>query len=103
MDTISRLTIVDNIHGIPEDCPHREKCGWLGDAHAFCEYALYNYDMLNFYKKYMQDIRTQCRPSKAGDKSGKIFRVPTMIAPGKRTSNVALIDWGVATVYLPWY
>ena len=103
MHTISKWTIVDNLHGIPEDCPHREKCGWLGDAHAFCEYALYNYDMYDFYKKYMEDIRTQMRPTKGHNNPETKFQVPTMIAPGKRTSTYAKIDWGVATMYLPWY
>ncbi len=103
MDTISRWTIVDNLHGIPEDCPHREKCGWLGDAHAFCEYALYNYELGNFYKKYMEDIKTQMRPVNGNDDSGQSFRVPTMIAPGKRTSTIAKLDWGIAFMYLPWY
>lgn len=102
MDTTSRWTIVDNLHGIPEDCPHREKCGWLGDAHAFAEYALYNYDLANFYKKYMEDIRTQLRPVNGQNTNDK-FKVPTMIAPGKRTSSIAKLDWGVATIYLPWY
>ncbi|WP_298551340.1 alpha-L-rhamnosidase [uncultured Algibacter sp.] len=103
MHSISKWTIVDNVHGIPEDCPHREKCGWLGDAHAFCEYALYNYDMYDFYKKYMEDIRTQMRPTKGHNTPDIKFQVPTMIAPGKRTSTYAKIDWGVATMYLPWY
>ena len=103
MHSISKWTIVDNLHGIPEDCPHREKCGWLGDAHAFCEYALYNYDMYDFYKKYMEDIRTQMRPTKGHNNPELKFQVPTMIAPGKRTSTYAKIDWGVATMYLPWY
>ncbi|WP_136480780.1 alpha-L-rhamnosidase [Cognatitamlana onchidii] len=103
MHSISKWTIADNIHGIPEDCPHREKCGWLGDAHAFCEYALYNYDMYDFYKKYMEDIRTQMRPTKGHNNPEFKFQVPTMIAPGKRTSTYAKIDWGVATMYLPWY
>jgi len=103
MHSISKWTIVDNLHGIPEDCPHREKCGWLGDAHAFCEYALYNYDMYDFYKKYMEDIRTQMRPTKGHNNPEIKFQVPTMIAPGKRTSTYAKIDWGVATMYLPWY
>ena len=103
MHSISKWTIEDNVHGIPEDCPHREKCGWLGDAHAFCEYALYNYDMYDFYKKYMEDIRTQMRPTKGHNNSDIKFQVPTMIAPGKRTSSYAKLDWGVATMYLPWY
>ncbi|MCV9386684.1 glycoside hydrolase family 78 protein [Reichenbachiella ulvae] len=103
MHNISKWTIVDNIHGIPEDCPHREKCGWLGDAHAFCEYALYNYEMGNFYQKYMEDIRTQMRLVKGNDQNETKYRVPTMIAPGKRTSSIAKLDWGIATMYLPWY
>ena len=103
MHSISKWTIVDNVHGIPEDCPHREKCGWLGDAHAFCEYALYNYDMYDFYKKFMEDIRTQMRPTKGHNNPGIKFQVPTMIAPGKRTSGYAKLDWGIATMYLPWY
>ena len=102
MDSISKWTIIDNLHGIPEDCPQREKCGWLGDSHAYCEYALYTYDMGNFYKKYMEDIRTQMRPVE-GNNTGMTFSVPTMIAPGKRTSSIAKLDWGVATMYLPWY
>ncbi len=102
MHSISKWTIVDNLHGIPEDCPHREKCGWLGDAHAFAEYALYNYDMNNFYKKYMEDIRTQ-RTLVKGNASDQKFLVPSMIAPGKRRSTTAMLDWGIATIYLPWY
>ncbi|WP_291965172.1 alpha-L-rhamnosidase [Maribacter sp.] len=103
MHKVSKWTIVDNLHGIPEDCPHREKCGWLGDSHAFAEYALYNYDMYDFYQKYMEDIRTQMRPTKGHNNPDIKFQVPTMIAPGKRTSTYAKIDWGVATMYLPWY
>ncbi len=103
MHSVSKWTIVDNMHGVPEDCPHREKNGWLGDAHAYCEYALYNYDMLNFYKKFMEDIRTSMVPVKAKNNDQVTHQVPTMIAPGKRTSGIAKLDWGVATMYLPWY
>lgn len=103
MHRISKWTIVDNLHGIPEDCPHREKCGWLGDAHAFCEYALYNYDMYQFYQKYLEDIRTQRRSVSGRNDPEAMFKVPTMIAPGKRTSSIAKLDWGIATMYLPWY
>ncbi|TXF90240.1 Bacterial alpha-L-rhamnosidase [Neolewinella aurantiaca] len=99
---VSKWTVVDNLHGIPEDCPHREKCGWLGDAHAAAEFTLYNYDVASFYEKYMEDIRTQFRRVK-GAKEEKDFLVPTMIAPGRRTSTIAKLDWGVAAIYLPWY
>src|SRR5210317_807315 len=59
--------------------------------------------MLNFYKKSMEDIRTQLIPAKANNNKQVEHLVPTMIAPGKRTSTIAKLDWGVATMYLPWY
>ncbi len=102
MNEISKWTVIDNLHGIPEDCPQREKCGWLGDAHATAEYILYNYDIATFYQKYMEDIRTQFRKVKGG-MNKDTYKVPTMIAPGKRTSTIAKLDWGIATIYLPWY
>jgi alpha-L-rhamnosidase len=43
------------------------------------------------------------RPTKGHNNPEIKFQVPTMIAPGKRTSTYAKIDWGVATMYLPWY
>jgi alpha-L-rhamnosidase len=43
------------------------------------------------------------RPTKGHNNPELKFPVPTMIAPGKRTSTYAKIDWGVATMYLPWY
>lgn len=102
MVDVSKWTVIDNLHGIPEDCPHREKCGWLGDAHAAAEFTLYNYDVASFYEKYMEDIRTQFRQVKGG-MGLEEFAVPTMIAPGRRTSTIAKLDWGIATMYLPWY
>ncbi|SEQ09311.1 alpha-L-rhamnosidase [Neolewinella agarilytica] len=102
MAEVSKWTVIDNLHGIPEDCPQREKCGWLGDAHATAEFILYNYDVAAFYEKYMNDIRTQFRSVKGGNDKNK-FSVPTMIAPGRRTSTIAKLDWGIAAIYLPWY
>ncbi|MDT8392139.1 MAG: family 78 glycoside hydrolase catalytic domain [Lentisphaeria bacterium] len=42
-----------NMHGIPEDCPAREKCGWLGDANLVAEYSLWNYGGKTFWEKYL--------------------------------------------------
>jgi alpha-L-rhamnosidase len=102
MYAVSEWTVVDNLHGLPEDCPHREKCGWLGDAHAVAAFCLYNYDMGLFYKKYMEDIFSQLRNAN-GQQGNQTFLVPTMVAPGKRTAGLAALDWGIAMVYLPWY
>lgn len=99
----SLLSLEGNMHSLPEDCPHREKCGWLGDAHATADLCLFNYDIASFYLKFIRDIEDSRR------KDGRLRRVrpnsagvPTMVAPGKRANRLANIDWGVAYLILPW-
>ncbi len=106
-------TLKSNIIGIPTDCPHREKCGWTGDAHALAQMLIYNYDAQSFLSKYMLDMRSSARNTNKELYFGEDFHdrsvidkpkgVPTMIAPGKRTSGTASPDWGTAMVQLPWY
>jgi alpha-L-rhamnosidase len=50
-----------NFHGIPTDCPQREKNGWTGDAHLAAETGLYNFDMAASYAKWLQDIQDEQR------------------------------------------
>jgi alpha-L-rhamnosidase len=83
-----------NVHGIPEDCPARERCGWLGDANMVCEMSLYNYRSAAFWKKYLDDIETT-----RWDNRG----LPFDIAPGKRRGGTARPDWMAAFVLIPWY
>lgn len=84
-----------NIHGIPEDCPARERCGWLGDANLVAEYSLWNYDAKTFWEKYLDDIETT-RARNGG--------IPADVAPGKRcTHGPAHPDWAAAFILLPWY
>jgi alpha-L-rhamnosidase len=106
-------TLTSNIQGFPSDCPHREKCGWLGDAHAIAPMSIYNFDMESFWIKYLNDIRSsaarqgvtihhQAKNSvfyQAYKKPG----IPYMIAPGKRECGAASPDWGTALVQIPWY
>ena len=101
--TASLLSLEGNWHSLPEDCPHREKCGWLGDAHATADLSLFNYDMNMFYTKYIRDIEDSRRKDRRLRKvRPKSAGVPTMVAPGKRANRVANIDWGVAYLILPW-
>lgn len=84
-------TEVSNLHCVPTDCPARERCGWLGDAHVSAEMTIYNFDMPQFWTKYLGDIETTRRGG-----------IPKDIAPGKRTGG-GNPDWGTAIVQLPWY
>ena len=104
MVNISEWTVVDNLHGLPEDCPHREKCGWLGDAHVNAQFCLYTYDMTLFYEKYARDIKSQLNTVMGNNDNGtEFFSMPTMVAPGKRKMSTAKLDWGIAEIYIPWY
>ena len=38
------------------DCPHRERLGYIGDAHTTLETALQNFASVPFYTKWAQDI-----------------------------------------------
>lgn len=99
----SLLTLENNWHSFPEDCPHREKCGWLGDAHAAVDISFYSYDMNRFLTKFMQDIEDSLQ---ANPRVRRVLKkgpgVPPMVAPGKRANRAANIDWAVAYVILPW-
>lgn len=102
---VSMWTIECNIQGILTDCPHREKCAWMGDMHAVGEAATLNYDLKEFWRKSSADMDTV--KGRAGphpdSKLPRDRRVPTNVAVGKRLCLQARPDWGVATVLVPWY
>ena len=107
-------TVKSNVHGIPTDCPIREKCGWLGDVHAYVKMANMNFQMENFWHKYLGDIRSGASREEKNTLfherynntfyfTDKAAGIPYMIAPGKRLCGVASPDWGTALVQLPWW
>ncbi len=110
---LNHWTITSNLHSIPTDCPAREKCGWLGDAHAMGPATIYNLDMQNFWLKFMDDVQSTSRVGAntiyhIGIKkiNKKVFKEPGLpftIAPGKRLTARASPDWGTAVVQLPWF
>ncbi|MBK1876438.1 alpha-L-rhamnosidase [Pelagicoccus mobilis] len=101
---ITQRTLEANWHSIPEDCPAREKCGWLGDAHATSDISFYGYDMTRFLGKYLRDIEDSLKTNARYDQVvGHGPGIPTFVAPGKRvTDRPAEIDWAVAYVILNW-
>ncbi|MFV0268814.1 MAG: family 78 glycoside hydrolase catalytic domain [Draconibacterium sp.] len=111
---LAMRTVFGNLHGIPTDCPDREKCGWLGDSHAYVKMANVNLQMNNFWEKYLEDIRSGANPKEEKTLFHERFNttfyftekpsgLPYMIAPGKRLCGVASPDWGTALVQLPWW
>ena len=93
LQTVMMSTFRSNYHGFPEDCPGREKCGWLGDAQVVCNTGIMNYDMEASYEKYIHDFRTE----------DEVYGVWQMIAPGKRGCGEASPLWGCANVIMPYW
>lgn len=111
---LARQTFLNCFVGLPVDCNQREKCGWLGDTHAYDKAANANFQMNNFWMKYLEDIRTSSDCHLENTLFHKLYntifyfdakeeKIPFMIAPGKRLCGVASPDWGTAVVQLPWY
>jgi len=107
-------TMLSNTHGLPTDCPHRERCGWLGDAHTVAPFENFNFNLNNFWMKYMDDIQStssvflektlhQKLHNNEFYYADKLPGIPFMIAPGRRLCGVASPDWGTAVVQLPWF
>ncbi len=107
-------TVKSNLHGLPTDCPIREKCGWLGDVHAYVKMVNLNFQTDNFWQKYLGDIRTGASREEKNTLfherynntfyfADKPAGIPYMIAPGKRLCGVASPDWGTVIVQLPWW
>ena len=68
LNRIQRATewaFLSNLHGIPTDCPHREKNGWTGDAHLACEQAQFNFFPAAVHQKWINDLGDEQKPTGA--------------------------------------
>ncbi len=85
-------TQLGNMHGgIPSDCPHRERRGYTGDGQISCVSAIYNFDMAQFYTKWLEDIR-EAQNSETG-------YVPNTSPYQDGGGGTA---WGSAYIIIPW-
>ncbi|MEU4362659.1 family 78 glycoside hydrolase catalytic domain [Promicromonospora sp. NPDC023987] len=82
-----RRTVLNNVHGIPEDCPTREQSGWTGDTASAAELQHAAFDMQAFFTKWLADLRTSQQADGA---------IPA-IAPDVRPERVPADPvWGAA-------
>jgi alpha-L-rhamnosidase len=91
---------LSNLMGYPTDCPQREKNGWTGDGHFAIEAALYNFDAITVYEKWLADHRDEQRADGV---------LPDIIPTGgwgygtdnglDWTSTIALIPWNIYLFY----
>jgi len=86
---------LSNYHGLPTDCPHREKNGWTGDAHLSAEQVLYNFNAESAYTKWIDDFADVQRPS---------GQLPGIVPTGGWGYNWGSGPaWDSAYLLIPWY
>lgn len=82
-----------NFLDVPTDCPQRdERLGWTGDAQAFARTATFNFDVHNFFTKWLKDVE-------ADQIEGSVpFVVPNVLGKGAAGSA----GWADAATIIPW-
>jgi alpha-L-rhamnosidase len=91
----ARRSYLSNFMGLPTDCPHREKNGWMGDASLACETGLLNFDGIRAYEKWLNDIADEQR------RSGQLPGIVPTSNWGYNWGNGPA--WDSAYVLIPWY
>lgn len=83
-----------NFLDVPTDCPQRdERLGWTGDAQAFSRTATFNFDVHNFFAKWLKDVAADQNPD------GRVpFVVPNVLGANAGGST----GWADAATIIPW-
>ncbi|MEH6656420.1 glycoside hydrolase family 78 protein [Leeuwenhoekiella marinoflava] len=87
--------IKSNFQAVLTDCPHREKLGWLEEAHLNGPGLIFNYNMQKYIPGIMQNIKDAQR------ENGLIPNIAPeyVIFGGDFTDSP---EWGVTGIVLPW-
>jgi alpha-L-rhamnosidase len=82
-----------NFLDVPTDCPQRdERLGWTGDAQAFARTATFNFDVHNFFAKWLKDLA-------ADQVEGSVpFVIPNVLGP----NDAGSAGWADAATIIPW-
>lgn len=85
----------DNFLDIPTDCPQRdERLGWTGDAQIFARTAAINFNVENFFDKWLCDMR-----SEQHDDGSIPAVIPDCLRQFQRRISAA---WADSAVIIPW-
>ncbi|MBQ9879480.1 MAG: family 78 glycoside hydrolase catalytic domain [Clostridia bacterium] len=83
-----------NFLDVPTDCPQRnERLGWTGDAQVFSRAAALNYDVSDFFKKWLADLRLEQREDGS---------VPATCPVSRFGTGYGSPGWADVAVILPW-
>jgi alpha-L-rhamnosidase len=83
-----------NFLDVPTDCPQRdERLGWTGDAQAFSRAAAFNFNVNNFFAKWLKDVEAD-----QGADGSVPFVIPNVLKP----HDAGSAGWADAATIIPW-
>lgn len=83
-----------NFVDIPTDCPQRdERMGWTADTAVFARTACFNFDMKEFYRKWLLSMR---------DDQGQNGQIPDVVPRADMQNNRSAPVWADACTIVPW-
>lgn len=95
-DTLIDWAIRSNLASVFTDCPHREKLGWLEEAHLMGSSIRFGYDIAALYRKIIHDMMD------AQTDSGLIPEIaPEYVKFGDPFRDSP--EWGSSSILVPWY
>jgi hypothetical protein len=91
--------IRSNMQSVLTDCPHREKLGWLEQAHLMAPSIMANFDASRYFRKLCRDMR------EAGHENGCVPTIAPQYTSFKPPWDVFndSPEWGSAIVLVPWH
>ncbi|HVW61818.1 MAG TPA: family 78 glycoside hydrolase catalytic domain [Puia sp.] len=95
-DTLIDWAVQSNMAGVLTDCPHREKLGWLEQAHLMGNSLCYNYDLATLYRKIIHDMMG------AQTSDGLVPEIaPEFVEFSEPFRDSP--EWGSSCIIVPWY
>jgi len=87
-----------NFLDVPTDCPQRdERLGWTGDAEVFSRTAAYNFNVNNFFSKWLKDLSAE-----QYDNGAIPFVIPDILKGTFFGQAEGAAGWSDAGIIIPW-
>ncbi len=87
-----------NFLDVPTDCPQRdERLGWTGDAEVFSRTAAFNFNVNQFFAKWLIDVAADQAPDGAVP-----FVIPDVLKGFGGMGTVGAAGWSDASIIIPW-
>ncbi|MDI1304420.1 MAG: family 78 glycoside hydrolase catalytic domain [bacterium] len=87
-----------NFLDVPTDCPQRdERLGWTGDAEVFSRTAAYNFNVDQFFAKWLIDVAADQKENGAVP-----FVVPNALKGSSFDMPVGAAGWSDASIIIPY-